>query len=89
MIGVIWNCQGLVKPGKFEFLKELITKHKVDFIGLQETKRKEFDQRWFEALNPQKNLSGFLLPLEVDLVGFWLELTLIFLISLVRTSASL
>jgi hypothetical protein len=39
MIGVIWNCQGLVKPGKFEFLKELITKHKVDFIGLQETKK--------------------------------------------------
>ena len=54
MIGVIWNCQGLGKPGKFEFLRELITRHKADFIGLQETKRKEFDQRWFEAINPQK-----------------------------------
>ena len=55
MIGVIWNCQGLGKPGKFEFLRELITRHKADFIGLQETKRKDFDQRWFEAINPQKN----------------------------------
>jgi exonuclease III len=51
----ISNCQGLGKPGKFEFLRELITRHKADFIGLQETKRKEFDQRWFEAINPQKN----------------------------------
>jgi hypothetical protein len=42
------------KVRKFEFLRELITRHKVDFIGLQETKIKEFDQRWFEALNPQK-----------------------------------
>jgi exonuclease III len=55
MIGVVWNCQGLVKPGKFEFLRELITKHKVDFFGLQETKRKKFDQNLFEALNPQRN----------------------------------
>jgi exonuclease III len=62
MIGVIWNCQGLVKPGKFEFLKELITRHKVDFIGLQETKRKEFDQKWFEALNPKKIYLDFFSP---------------------------
>jgi hypothetical protein len=89
MIGVIWNCQGLVKSGKFEFLRELITRHKVDFIGLQETKRKEFDQRWFEALNPKKNSSRFLLPLEVDLVGFWLDLILIFFMSLVRRLVSL
>jgi hypothetical protein len=51
-----------VKPGKFEFLKELITKHKVDFIGLQETKRKEFDQKWFEALNPKKIYLDFFSP---------------------------
>jgi mRNA deadenylase 3'-5' endonuclease subunit Ccr4 len=44
-----------VKTEKFEFLQELITKYKVDFIGLQETKKKNFEQSWFEALNPQKN----------------------------------
>ena len=80
MIGVIWNCQGLVKAGKFEFLQELITKYKVDFIGLQETKKKIFEQSWFEALNPQKNFSWISCPLEVDLVGFWSGLIQIFLI---------
>jgi hypothetical protein len=72
MIGVIWTCQGLVKPGKFEFLRELITKHKVDFIGLQETKRKEFDQKWFEALNPQRIFFGSLPLPGAGLGDFWL-----------------
>jgi hypothetical protein len=31
MIGLIWNCQGLRKDSKFEFLKELIREEKVDF----------------------------------------------------------
>jgi hypothetical protein len=67
MIGVIWNCQGLVKTGKFEFLQELITKYKVDFIGLQETKKRIFDQSWFEALNPQKKFTWISSPPGVDL----------------------
>jgi exonuclease III len=62
MIGVIWNCQGLVKAGKFEFLQELITKYKVDFIGLQETKKNFFEQSWFEAVNPQKNFTWISSP---------------------------
>jgi hypothetical protein len=84
MIGVIWNCQGLVKAGKFEFLQELITKYKVDFIGLQETKKKIFEQSWFEALNPQKNFTWISSPLRVDLADFWLVLIQIPLILLVR-----
>jgi hypothetical protein len=40
MIGLIWNCQGLGRTSKVEFLKELIRDEKVDFIGLQETQKK-------------------------------------------------
>jgi hypothetical protein len=40
MIGLIWNCQGLGKEVKIEFLKELIRKERIDFIGLQETNKK-------------------------------------------------
>ena len=53
MIGIIWNCQGLRKQGKIEFLKELICDEKADFIGLQETMKKNFSQKymsWKEEL---------------------------------------
>jgi hypothetical protein len=42
MIDLSWNCQGLGKAVKFEFLKELIREEKIDFIGLQETNKKNF-----------------------------------------------
>jgi hypothetical protein len=40
MIGLIWNCQGLGKDVKIEFLKDIIRKAKNDFIGFQETNKK-------------------------------------------------
>jgi hypothetical protein len=40
MIGLIWNCQGLGKDVKSEFLKDVIRKEKIDFIGIQETNKK-------------------------------------------------
>jgi hypothetical protein len=36
MIGFIWNCQGLGKDVKIEFLKDILRKENFDFIGLQE-----------------------------------------------------
>jgi hypothetical protein len=55
MIGVIWNCQGLGRKGKFEFLKELIREEKVDFIGIQETMRISFNKNWLDALSGNRN----------------------------------
>jgi hypothetical protein len=46
-----------VKSGKFEFLQGLINKFKVDFIGLQETKKKNFDQNGIDALSPNKKFT--------------------------------
>jgi exonuclease III len=54
MKGVIWNCQGLGKPGKSEFIHELINKEKVDFISLQETNKREFGQNWLLSLSGNK-----------------------------------
>jgi hypothetical protein len=51
MISIIWNCQGLGKCGKFEFLKNLFISKKVDFIGLQETNKKEYNQNWLDLLS--------------------------------------
>lgn len=54
MIGIVWNCQGLRKQGKIEFLKELICDEKADFIGLQETMKKNFSQSWLDAISGGK-----------------------------------
>jgi exonuclease III len=54
MIGIIWNCQGLRKQGKIEFLKELICDEKADFISLQETMKKNFSQSWLDAISGGK-----------------------------------
>jgi hypothetical protein len=37
MIGVIWNCRGVAKKGREISIRDLITEHNADFIGLQET----------------------------------------------------
>jgi hypothetical protein len=43
MIGFIWNCRGLGKDVKSDFLRDIIRKDRIDFIGLQETNKKNFD----------------------------------------------
>jgi exonuclease III len=55
MIGVIWNCQGLGKSVKSEFLRDVIMKEKVNFIGLQETNKKDFDESWLNFISGNKN----------------------------------
>jgi exonuclease III len=49
MKGLIWNCQGLTKHGKYEFLKILIREENLDFIGLQETNKINFSNGWVLA----------------------------------------
>jgi hypothetical protein len=72
MKGVIWNCHGLAKPGKFEFIPELINKEKVDFISLQETNKRQFGQNWLLSLSGNiRCFSGPLLPLTVDQGVCW------------------
>jgi hypothetical protein len=39
-----------------------MTRFKVDFIGLQETKKENFDQNWLDALSPNKKLTWIFSP---------------------------
>jgi exonuclease III len=55
MIGVIWNCQGLGKEVKSEFLWDIIRKEKIDFIGLQETNKKDFEDSWLNFISGNRN----------------------------------
>jgi hypothetical protein len=51
MIGLIWNCQGLGKDVKSEFLKEIMRKERFDFIGLQETNKKNFEESLLNTID--------------------------------------
>jgi hypothetical protein len=62
MIGLIWNCQGLGKGVKNEFLKELIRKERIDFIGLQETNKKSFEDMWLNSISGNRNFAWFWTP---------------------------
>jgi hypothetical protein len=70
MIGLIWNCQGLGRSSKFDFLRELIRDEKVDFIGLQETKKFILMILYWPRLLVINSLPGSLLRLMGDLVAF-------------------
>jgi exonuclease III len=59
MIGLIWNCQGLGNGIKIEFLKELIRKERIEFIGIQETNKKSFEDSWLQSISSNRNFAWF------------------------------
>jgi exonuclease III len=40
-----WNYRGLNKPKSKTLLNELLLEHKIDIVGIQETKIKDFRHR--------------------------------------------
>jgi hypothetical protein len=62
MIGFIWNCQGLGRSAKFDFLREIIRDEKFDFIGLQETKKNQFNDSLLSSLAGNKIFVWFSSP---------------------------
>jgi hypothetical protein len=70
MIGLIWNYQGLGRSAKFDFLREIIRDEKVDFIGLQKTKKINSMILFCPRLLVINSLPGSLLHLMGDLVAF-------------------
>jgi hypothetical protein len=44
------ELSGFEKKGKYEFIKELTSEEKLDFIGLQKINRKVFNQNWLDGL---------------------------------------
>jgi hypothetical protein len=57
MIGLIWNCRGVAKKGLSSVIKDLIWDHKVDFIGLQETMKKSYSDKFFRQIDINNEFS--------------------------------
>ena len=47
----MWNVRGLNKSGRSECIKNFIDTNKLDFVGLQETKKATFDVSFFNYIN--------------------------------------
>ena len=62
MIGLIWNCRGAFKKGFSTFLKDLMDEYKVDYICLQETMRKKYNDKIFRTIDSQKNFNWHWIP---------------------------
>jgi hypothetical protein len=62
MIGIIWNCRGVSKKGMSTFLKELMFDYHADFIGLQETIKRKYIDKFFREVDPGKAFSWHWLP---------------------------
>jgi hypothetical protein len=39
MIGVFWDIRGLNKTGRLQCISDFIKEHRLDFVGVQETKK--------------------------------------------------
>jgi hypothetical protein len=70
MIGLIWNCRGVSKKGIATKVKDLYSKYKAYFVGLQETMKNRYSDKFFRLIDPHQNfLPGTGCPQQVNLVG--------------------
>jgi exonuclease III len=51
MKGLIWNIRGLNQPGRKICLEKLIRDNRVDFVGIQETKKEDFFSSFLKNLS--------------------------------------
>jgi hypothetical protein len=51
MKGLIWNIRGLNEPSRKLCLEKLIREQKVDFVGVQETKKEDFTSSFLKNLS--------------------------------------
>jgi exonuclease III len=72
MIGAVWNIRGLNKTGRVTCVTDLIKQQKLDFVGIQETKKDNIDDTMLNAIC--KNMDWNIAPAEGSaggiLVGF-------------------
>jgi endonuclease/exonuclease/phosphatase family metal-dependent hydrolase len=62
MIGVIWNCRGVGKKGIARDIKNLLTETGVDFIGLQETMKRKYTDKFFRNIDSNRLYAWHWLP---------------------------
>jgi hypothetical protein len=51
MIGAFWNNRALNKTGRIKCVVDFIRMNRLDFVGLQETKKSEFSSNVLNLIN--------------------------------------
>jgi len=62
MIGLFWNCRGVSKKGMSSMVKDLLSENEVDFVGLQETMRKNYSNKFFKKIDYGKKFACHWIP---------------------------
>jgi hypothetical protein len=70
MIASIWNIWGAGKKGFSSCLMDFMVDNKLDFIGLQETMKKEYKPSFFRRIDPGKKKFGSGFLRLINLVAF-------------------
>jgi exonuclease III len=60
MIGAFWNIRGLNKDGRLQCLADFVKNNSLDFVGLQETKKKNFNESFLTYVH--KDFNWHMLP---------------------------
>jgi exonuclease III len=55
-----WNIRGLNKSGRMKCLADFISSNKLDFVGIQETKKNRFTDGFLEAVS--RNMTWHYIP---------------------------
>jgi hypothetical protein len=77
MIVALWNLRGAEKKGISICLTDIIRDNMVDFVGLQETMKKSYDQKFFNKIDPFNSFFGNGFLLWVNLGVFYVVQELI------------
>jgi len=62
MIGLLWNCRGVSKKGMSSMLKDVLAENELDFVGLQETMRKNYIDKFFGKIDYSKKFAWHWIP---------------------------
>ena len=62
MIGAIWNIRGTGKAGHKQALADLILDHKLEFVGILETKTKKISSQFLDYIAGSRDFSWVQLP---------------------------
>jgi hypothetical protein len=57
-----WNCRGAGKKGMTTCFSDIIKDHSLDFLGIQETKKKNFDPKYLRRVDPFDRFSWNFIP---------------------------
>jgi exonuclease III len=54
MKGIFWNIRGMGKKSRKQCIIDVVKEYDIDFIGIQETKTREFSNNSLNALSGRK-----------------------------------